>query len=570
MLHVANLGSFACKGPERYIIPERLKDIGPRIDDARLFTFLQRHGSPNALLALRLYRAFKSIEQFEAEFLASERPLKTTRHQRSVLPPHIFAEAECKGIIKRLPRRIRPYAAAPLKAVADRKLPGVGRLIYPACATNDMCRAPDPCPLPLLPDLIANVLDRRFGFTVDIRSWFYAFTLDEEVAARYFATYDTRGRPYAHVRGPMGFAHMPTLATCVAQAMVEHATANLSAYGVSWIDDVTIVATTYRDASLARQRFVDICRELNVELRDLTPVSQYLSAVGVDLDLRRRRWRLQPTWCAKALASPSPAHLPMPIDAILTHAGRIAWAAYALQIPFTPFVTCLREAGALAQKLVDRTALGSDLHTLGHDARDAIRRGLTLIRCNPWRKHAAREPTRTVVTDASLTGFGLMFERRGVVVEQSIPSGKACGRSFDHITVREAVALRLAVMHRSHANRTVRCITDNAALYWILRQQRAPRNLAMTTEISRLLRWCYRSRTTLVPMWLRTDNMALYGADAASRVAVPRTATVSSDRLAACVRLAERDTSVLTAGCALPRRSGTTHLPMRLVRAIFP
>jgi hypothetical protein len=371
----------------------------------------------------------------------------------------------------------------------------------------------------------------------------------------------------------MGFAHMPTLATCVAQAMVEHAVAGLSAYGISWIDDITVVATTRRAAEMAQARFIAIARRLNVELRDMTPIGQRLSAVGIEFDLRQHRWRLQPAWCAKSLTHAAHIRPAMSIEAALQHSGRVAWAAYALQIPFAPFIACLRAAGSLAQQLVAYEALGSDMCTLDPDAWCALRKGLTLIRFNPWRKHAARAPERTVVTDASLSGFGVMYERGKTVVVQSIPSGQVTAeagtRPLDHITIREAVALRMGVTRGSHARRIIRCITDNTALFWILQHQRAPRNRVMATELMRLLRWCYRNRTTIVPLWLQTDNMALFGADAASRSPVASTTIIPPSRLLECIRRAERDTQQLVAGCRLPRRTGTNHLPMRLVRSLF-
>jgi hypothetical protein len=128
-------------------------------------------------------------------------------------------------------------------------------------------------------------MEHRFGFTADLRSWFYAFPVDREVAARYFTTFDTAGAPYAHVRGPMGFSHMPTLATSVAQAIVDYSIQDLEAYGCAWIDDVTIVAKSANDAEIARQRFMRIAAFLNIEVRELTDVSTSVQAVGIAFDL---------------------------------------------------------------------------------------------------------------------------------------------------------------------------------------------------------------------------------------------------------------------------------------------
>ena len=425
LLQQSPFGLLSAARKERYIIPERLKEVGPVIDDVRLFGFLQRHSSPCATLAYRLYSALKSPDGFRSEYLRPDGGTPVLRRTRSQLPPHIFEQAIAARVIRRLPRRFTPSTAAPLKAVADRKLVGVGRLIYPGCAVNDICRTPDPCPLPLLPDLVSGVLEHRYGFTADLRSWFYAFVLDEDVAARYFATFDSRGRPYAHVRGPMGFSHMPTLSTCVAQSMIECAIDGLDAYGVAWIDDITIVTKTEESANLARERFIALASELSVELRDLTPVGTTLNAVGLVFDLVNSRWRLQEGWCTKVLGDSTDVAPRLSTERLLKHAGRIAWIAYALQIPYIPFAPILRAAGRIAQLVVNRSVDYDSVQPLSPSELDALKRGLELVASNPWRGYLRAAPAFTVVSDASMTGFGLMVERGLEVVEIALPSGGA-------------------------------------------------------------------------------------------------------------------------------------------------
>ena len=570
LLHQSPFGLLSAARSERYIIPDRLKEVGPVIDDGRLFAFLRQHGSPCATLAHRLYSALKSVESFESEYLRTDGASPSLRRTKSLLPPRIFQQAVAAGVIKRLPRRFVPVTAAPLKAVADRKLAGVGRLIYPGCAVNDICRSPDPCPLPLLPDLVSGVLEHRYGFTADLRSWFYAFALDHTVAARYFATFDSSGRPYAHIRGPMGFSHMPTLATCVAQAIIEHAISGMDAYGVAWIDDITIAARTEEDAILARQRFVSLAAELNVELRDLTPVGTRISAVGLEFDLADSRWRLQEAWCSKVLDDTSDVGVRMSTDRLLRHAGRVAWVAYALQIAYIPFAPILRSAGRIAQKLVNGLVEADALHDISLREFDALQKGLEVVASNPWRGHLRPTPVFTVVTDASLSGFGIMVERGKEVVEIALPSGGTePSHTTDHITVREAVALRLGVCRAQHVGSVVRCITDNTTLFWLLSQAKAPRNDAMASELSRLFLWCYLNRVVLVPKWLGTHTMAEHGADEASRLHHRRERIVARDRLTVCIDQAEVDTAILTDGCKMPRRSGASDLPEELVRRLF-
>jgi hypothetical protein len=131
----------------------------------------------------------------------------------------------------------------------------------------------------------------------------------------------------------------------------------------------------------------------------------------------------------------------------------------------------------------------------------------------------------------------------------------------EHINVQEAVALRLAVCRPENERHVVRCITDNTVLFWLLARQRAPRNGAMTKELMRLLRWCCKHYTPIVPLWISTDNMARHGADEASRASVRGRRVLPFDYLSTCIGSAEVDTAGLLGGCRMPRRPGVCDLP---------
>jgi hypothetical protein len=411
-------------------------------------------------------------------------------------------------------------------------------------------------------------MEHRFGFTADLRSWFYAFPVDREVAARYFTTFDTAGAPYAHVRGPMGFSHMPTLATSVAQAIVDYSIQDLEAYGCAWIDDVTIVAKSANDAEIARQRFMRIAAFLNIEVRELTDVSTSVQAVGIDFDLNKTRWRLLSTWVKKVLDSDLPRREALSLDRLLVEAGRAAWAAYALQIPLLPFADALRAAGDAASRIIAGSCFAETQVPISARAYEALVMSRALIKRNPWRARAPA-PRFTVVSDASNSGIGLLYEHGARCVEQAVSNERAGIPSAAHITIREAIALRLAVCKPQHANAGVTCITDNSALFWLLRRGRAPRSTLLHNEIRELLRWCFSHRVTLFPLWISTTNMAHFGADEASRALCDEKKYVSKSRLRECVNHGRFDTATLTAGCKTPAQVGLFALPAKLIGMMF-
>lgn len=554
--------------PERYVIPERIKAVGPVINDGALFAFLASAVSEHAPLASRLYRGLKSVPAFRAEFGVQHSQGVAHRKARSKLPARIFEQAKDAGILVPLARRYVPRFCAPLKAVADRKAAGVGRLIYPACKVNDACRRPDRCPLPFLPDMIHGVLGYRFGWTCDIRSWFYSFTLGVSVASEYFCTHDGGGRPYAHVRGPMGFSHMPTLATCVAQAMVDEVLQGVRGCGYAWIDDITVVAETKTAAEEAQRKFIALAAALSVELRDMTPVSQHIAAVGIEFDLAGSKWRLQESWCKKAVAAWVPSGRMLARD-FMQQAGRAAWAAYALQLPMLPFRVALKRAGQVVDSLLSGDLHGESPVAVSVAVQEELSACRSLLQQNPWRCER-RGPTRIVVTDASEGGIGMLFSEGGRCVELAVPAGDVTAEhSEEAIAVKEAVAMRIAVCRDSHVGKVVTCVTDNSALFWVLRTLRSPRSDGMARELRRMFAWCFERGTTLLPLWLSTEKMSSGGADAASRSPTPYRRSVSAMRLAECVREAELDTMRMFGQWHQTERRGVWSLPQPLCRVLF-
>lgn len=332
--------------------------------------------------------------------------------------------------------------------------------------------------------------------------------------------------------------------------------------------DITIVANTIQDAQEAQKRFLVLAAHLDIEVRDLTAVSPQIKAVGIEYDLQQHRWRLLDAWRSKVLESGLPPKADFDAQRLLLEAGRVAWAAYALQVPFLPFSDGLREAGRLANNLITGTNTVEDPVDLSEKAFRSLRMGRALINRNPWRT-IAPSPSMTVVTDASTYGFGLMYEENGKCVERSVPNAMHSDADDEHITVREAVALRLAVCRPQHMNRSVTCVTDNSALFWILQRGRMPRGTSLRHEVVKLFRWCFKFEVTLFPMWLCTASMAQFGADEASRSSLGYTKYVMKSRLRDCVKCAAADTAVLAAGCHMPARIGRYALPQDLASQMF-
>jgi hypothetical protein len=442
--------------------------------------------------------ALNDVRMFEEHFV--DRVVPTKVATRSRLPLSIFRQAVDAGVITPLPRRYRPPISAPLKAVPDRKDPTVGRLILPACRLNDSCRDPDVCPIPRLPEMIHSLLGAEWLITADLRSWFFSFGLSPDVAAKYFATRGPDGRFYAHVRGAMGWSHMPYIACSVADALVKEAAGSANAF--AWIDDLSIGTATRDDALRASAALTRLAAHIGAELRDLTHPARTATIVGVQIDLRYKRWRLDPQWADKfrqLWQGLSTAHR-LPARIVWRLAGYVAWATYALQLPLA-----LSALGSrLAMASID---LPPDTHI---DAREIIRllEPTAAIACaNPWRQFAP-PPTMTIVTDASLTGLGVVTR-----------DGQwNCRVKWDeHINALEVAAIQFGLSRNNIVDATVNVIVDNRVVFYALMRWRTRGRGQLHDRITRLLRYCTERRVNIRVGWIPTDLMHESGADCASR-----------------------------------------------------
>ena len=453
------------------------------------------------------------------------------------------------GILEPIPRRFRPTRSARLKAVPDRKRPEQGRLIYPAIKLNDACSKPDPTPLPRIPALIRDILGKEWGWTCDIRSWFYHFEVHPDIAAKYFATRDKNGRQYAHVRAAMGWKWMPYIACSTANYVLSRCLKGNGSHGAVWIDDVICASSSRDEAIQTRKRFLDECVKYSIETRDASDVTQLVTAVGTEMDLKTKSWRLTPKWVSKAtsLWEQLDTKRQVPADALWGVAGQIAWAAYA---GGHPMCVCLDAIRYACRKGVESLDVGKPkaMIPLPRRVRDELRTFMVTVAQNTWRRHAIAPPEgNAIVTDASRSGFGAMFPTAHGTVERSEKVPNAL--SERHINILEAEAVVGTVKHLKPGSYWA--ITDNTTVYYNLCTGLGASSLLPT--LNRLRQALIAGKVNLFPLWMSTENMAAIGADELSRRGLNMMKTTTSTRkLLECVKRAKRDTMELDPAGAAP------------------
>lgn len=514
--------------------PERLKQISTSRLNMRALCADMRRGN-EAPLAAKL-EALSDLNEFEQTYV--EHSFSTRRARKSKLKDEIITEAVQAGILIPIPRRYKPTSSATLKAVPDRKDGRQGRLIYPCIRLNDNCKRPDPTPLPRVPHLISEALNNSWAWSCDIRSWFYHFEVSDEIAAKYFATRDRHGKQYGHKRAAMGWKWMPFLACSVAQYVLSRCIGDDS-FGTVWIDDVICCSATRAESLRTQRRFQKECMRYQIELRDMTDVSQTLNAVGVEMDLKWKKWRLSEQWQTKMVTKWKAFDTKREVaaDALWSVAGSAVWGAYAGGYSFWRFLDSVRYASRVGTAALAKGTPAAQV-PLPRSVRDELRSIMCTIGRNEWRQYAPRPRMHdAIVTDASTYGLGFMIPNGAdtKIVSSGIPEELRGA----HINVLEVEAIVRAVHSLKPGSYWV--VTDNTtAFYDIMSGLGAT---SMLPVLKRLQDALEQRSVTLYPIWIHTEHMAANGADSASRLGYHSSKVVRGrGSLRTCVQQAMNDT----------------------------
>jgi len=173
------------------------------------------------------------------------------------------------------------------------KVPKAGgkwsRLIHDLRPLNAILPKPGPMRLPDLHMLIDELLTCNYAFQADAKSYFYQFTIDEE-ARKFFGARlgGARGRfvQYSLLVMSMGYSQAPRIAQITSNRIAK---ATMSACKLPvllpWVDNFLGGAHTLADAKEGAQRLMDVCKVINLELKEPPTVSQTLDAVGLRFTL---------------------------------------------------------------------------------------------------------------------------------------------------------------------------------------------------------------------------------------------------------------------------------------------
>ena len=160
---------------------------------------------------------------------------------------------------------------------------------------NSQTEPPPPFRLPNHSQIILSVLSCDFAFIADFTSWFFQHEISEAISA-YFA-FRKGSKPYLLRRLAQGWKFSPIIAQTSSEILGSTSNDPGLMWTFAWIDNLIFFDKSFHTLSDRRLQFLSQCSRANAILGELSSTCDY---VGMELDLKLKRWRVKPSWASKA------------------------------------------------------------------------------------------------------------------------------------------------------------------------------------------------------------------------------------------------------------------------------
>lgn len=402
---------------------------------------------------------------------------------------------------------VEPYAASSLLLemasfavwcvlfLVPKKVAGLGRLVVDAREVNRAQKKPGDMGLVRLHDLIRKVLSFSHASKSDGRSYFYQFLLHADIRPFFRARLASWRGSIVEVmlkRMPMGWSWSPRIAQQVSNAVVY-------GLGLAWLDDFIIGGKDEEEFLAAADEFRRRVRRYNVDMDDLSlEPSTTLEAVGLEFDLKAKRYRLSPKWVASKNLQPVTAAEIRTLRDWFRLFGALVWADHAANSPLFRRAEALAALSHLARLAADDFDKPSSLPDY---AVNNINEWITEVNHNVWREAPVDRPASPdamFFSDAS--GHTNAWVR---IAHDTITQGEQWATDDDrHIFLKEMEALLASMASASPEDlRNAAFVTDNAASNYALRRGHSSSytaNTMMRATLGRARPWS---------IWTPTDKM---------------------------------------------------------------
>ena len=220
------------------------------------------------------------------------------------------------------------------------KKDGSLRLVVDGRKVNILMEPPPKMELPTIYEVIDYLMSNEYALTVDGTSYFYQFGISDEVGTLFCANLAAaRGSftPVALTRMPMGWSYAPYIAQKVSNTLLRGRDGRI--LGVAWIDNFIFAGKSKEEVEANFKEFLAQCDLCNIRIDDRSPQpSSTLEALGIEFDLKYKRYRLDPTWIARRDFSLSAVMTPRRLYEIT---GSVIWHDYVKRIPLCHRSECI-------------------------------------------------------------------------------------------------------------------------------------------------------------------------------------------------------------------------------------
>jgi hypothetical protein len=374
------------------------------------------------------------------------------------------------GVIRR--RKPREAVAAVCPYFAVPKESGLGRVIVDARQINEAQAPPPTFRLPKIEQVIDTVLQFDWVASVDLRSWFYQLEIHASVG-RYYILKDKSGM-FVLQRLPMGSSYAPLIAQTVSEALLQGGAGDLV-----YLDNF-VMAGSRSEVEHKLQHLLRVCSEVNVVINvaksTMQPVQQ-VEALGADLDLIHKRWRLTPAWSKKAVATLQlgTSRWKLTLRDAWKCLGTLVWGLRVLRVPMCDYFEVMSWARRQAERLARGELQWEAEVVWWPSVMRCIRKAVALFAENPWQHVVQPGRQLEIYSDASGKGWCYIAFQDGRQLRMRF------GRWTDqqmkwHINAKEAAAAFYGVRWAAakHTGCSLLLLIDNQPVVFAVAKRRSP------------------------------------------------------------------------------------------------
>ena len=350
-------------------------------------------------------KVLKDVGRFRANFIG---PLPMIKKPSRFMLQHV-GQLEAQETMRRTRREL--YDALPVFTTPKKS--EELRLVQDCTALNKAYARPPSMDIPLIHDLIDDVLAHSVMGQVDGVSYFYQYGYADDVA-RYFGARLCGARgdyvDMEMMRMAMGWSWAPCIGQRCANVLVR-------GLGRAWVDNFILLGKGPEDYASKKNEFFSRAAKVNLELdaseKEVAPKTRDV-ALGIDFDLQKKRYRMDPAWILKASARIEDIlAAPMTIQDLYVVAGTVVWRHHVMRYQLCNVPHLLAEVGRVAKQIAGG-ARWEDAANVKPECMAEIRRAVALMVENPWKgPRTTSEPECEIFSDASSTHWAFLVFRDG-------------------------------------------------------------------------------------------------------------------------------------------------------------